>query len=198
MMKYRATTNENFYYLEAKKVANVLKNNKELSRTELFKYVKENDLLEANNERNLKKKFQTVYKRISVLNDFLINRLAEEAPDVGKFINLVSIVLNEKIVFDFMYEILQEKYVLMDKNINDHEFIKFFSEKSEQIEEVSKWTEVSKKKLIVKIKTYLSEARYLVKGKEQNWRITNPLIPGDITKNIRMEYGQEISKALLV
>ncbi len=199
-MIYRAATSENFYYIEAKRVANVLKHNPNFTREELFNYIEENDLLEANNSQNLNKKFRTVYKRLNSLNSFLIEKLAEESPDIAKFINFVSIVLNEKIVYDFIEEVIKDKVLLLDKKIENMEFNKFLIEKGEQEEEVSKWTESSRKKIIVKLKKYLIEAGYLVKkdSRTKEFSISRPLIPMDIIDNIKKEYGENITKSLLL
>lgn len=198
-MKYRALTNENFYYLETKRVAMLIKKNKGISKEELFEYLKENEILEANNEKNFKSKFLTIYKRLSSLNEVLIERIAEESSDIGKFINLLSIILNEKIVFDFINEVIKKRYFLLDKVIDNIDFNKFMSEKSEEIEEVSKWTEASKKKIIVRLKTYFVESGYLMKSKfnTSEYKISRPLIPMDILKNIEIEYGEVILEAIL-
>lgn len=199
-MIYRALTNENFYYIEIKNVAITLVNNPKFNKDDLMKYIKENDLIEANNENNFKKKFGTIYKRISSLNSFLIMKLAYEPTDISKFINLLSIILNEKIVFDFINEVIREKYYLMDRCIDNMEFNKFLNEKAEQVEEVRKWSEASKKKIIIRIKNYLTESGYLIKKESRTifFTISRPLIPMDIIDNIKYEYGINIIKGSLL
>lgn len=199
-MKYRAATSENFYYIEAKRLASVMSINKEFSKEELEAYIRELDILETNTDNNFRKKFTSIYRRLTSLNEILIERLIEEPADIGKFINLLSIVLNDKILFDFLNEVLREKYFLMDKSIMNDEFNSFMSGKIDQEEKIAKWSEASRKKIIVKIKAYLVETGYLVKKslKSKEFNISKPLIPMDILSIIKNYYGEKILKALLL
>ena len=90
-MKYRAITSENFYYTDIKRTAKIVMD-KRYSREELIEIIKEKGIIEYNTEYNFNKKFLSINKRINKLNEFLIIKLAEESPDIGKFINLFSIV----------------------------------------------------------------------------------------------------------
>ena len=116
-MIYRAITDENFYYLDIKKVARVF--NKFDSYEELKKNIIENQILEYSSERNFQIKMKVINRRLKVLNDFLLNTLATETSEVGKVVNLLSIILNEKIVFDFMYEVFLPKYKSSDYFISN-------------------------------------------------------------------------------
>ena len=91
-MIYRAITDENFYYLDIKKVARVF--NKFDSYEELKKNIIENQVLEYSSERNFQIKMKVINRRLKVLNDFLLNTLASETSEVGKVVNLLSIILN--------------------------------------------------------------------------------------------------------
>ena len=198
-MKYRAVTSENFDYIEAKIVAQVMNRNKITNKNELFEYIKENKLIEGSNEKNLRKRFGTIFKRLSSMNNFLIEKLVEESPDIGKFINLFSIVINEKILFDFINEVLREKYLLLDKVIDKSDFIRFMSIKSEQIDKVNNWSDETKKKVSSQMKNYLEESGYLISTEKRmkEMIISKPLIPIDILENIKENYGNEILKALI-
>ena len=69
-MIYRAITDENFYYLDIKKVARVF--NKFDSYEELKKNIIENQILEYSSERNFQIKMKVINRRLKVLNDFLL------------------------------------------------------------------------------------------------------------------------------
>jgi len=194
-MKYRAITSENFYYTDIKRTAKIVMGNK-YSREELIKMIKDNGIIEYNTEYNFNKKFLSIYKRLNKLDDFLITKLAEESPDIGKFINLFSIVLNEKIFYDFFNEVIKEKYFLLDYYISNDEFISFMNEKEEQEEEIKNWSSETKRKIIVKIKAFLVESGYLAKT-DTEFKIIRPLIPDDIISNIEQKYNKNILRILL-
>ena len=194
-MKYRAITSENFYYTDIKRTAKIVMG-KRYSREELIEIIKEKGIIEYNTEYNFNKKFLSINKRINKLNEFLIIKLAEESPDIGKFINLFSIVLNERIFYDFFNEVIKEKYFLLDYYITNDEFISFMNEKEEQEEEIKNWSSETKRKIIVKIKAFLVESGYLVKTKT-GYKIIRPLIPDDIISNIEQNYDKNILRILL-
>ena len=194
-MKYRAITSENFYYTDIKRTAKIVMD-KRYSREELIEIIKEKGIIEYNTEYNFNKKFLSINKRINKLNEFLIIKLAEESPDIGKFINLFSIVLNERIFYDFFNEVIKEKYFLLDYYITNDEFISFMNEKEEQEEEIKNWSSETKRKIIVKIKAFLVESGYLVKTKT-GYKIIRPLIPDDIISNIEQNYDKNILRILL-
>ena len=194
-MKYRAITSENFYYTDIKRTAKIVMG-KRYSREELIEIIKEKGIIEYNTEYNFNKKFLSINKRINKLNEFLIIKLAEESPDIGKFINLFSIVLNERIFYDFFNEVIKEKYFLLDYYITNDEFISFMNEKEEQEEEIKNWSSETKRKIIVKIKAFLVESGYLVKT-ETGYKIIRPLIPDDIISNIEQNYDKNILRILL-
>ncbi len=194
-MKYRAITSENFYYTDIKRTAKIVMD-KRYSREELIEIIKEKGIIEYNTEYNFNKKFLSINKRINKLNEFLIIKLAEESPDIGKFINLFSIVLNERIFYDFFNEVIKEKYFLLDYYITNDEFISFMNEKEEQEEEIKNWSSETKRKIIVKIKAFLVESGYLVKT-ETGYKIIRPLIPDDIISNIEQNYDKNILRILL-
>ena len=194
-MKYRAITSENFYYTDIKRTAKIVMD-KRYSREELIEIIKEKGIIEYNTEYNFNKKFLSINKRINKLKECLIIKLAEESPDIGKFINLFSIVLNERIFYDFFNEVIKEKYFLLDYYITNDEFISFMNEKEEQEEEIKNWSSETKRKIIVKIKAFLVESGYLVKT-ETGYKIIRPLIPDDIISNIEQNYDKNILRILL-
>ena len=194
-MKYRAITSENFYYTDIKRTAKIVINNK-YSKEELIKIVKERGIIEYNTEYNFNKKFLSIYKRLNKLNDFLITKLAEDSPDIGKFINLFSILLNEKIFYDFFNEVIKEKYFLLDYYISNEEFVNFMNEKEDQEEEIRAWSDETRRKILVKIKGFLLEAGYLTKI-DKGFKIIRPLIPDDILSNIEQNYNKNILRILL-
>lgn len=193
-MIYRAITDENFYYLDMKKIAKVYK--KFDSYEELKKNIIDNQILEYSSERNFQIKMKVINRRLKVLNDFLLNKLAIEISEIGKIINLLSIVLNEKIVFDFMYEVFLPKYKSSDYFVSNSTFSTFMNEKSEQEAEVAKWSEASKKKIISKLKAYFIDSGYLIKD-GNDYRLLRPLVPEEILENIKDSYKSVILEALL-
>jgi hypothetical protein len=194
-MEYRAITSENFYYNEMKKVARAVVENPAILE-ELREYLLEKDLMDSTSEYNFKKKLGAVKKRINVLTPELIKSMAEEDPNIGRFINFYSILLNERIILEFMDEVVKPKYYGYDSHLYESEIIGFILEKGDHSEKVHGWSEAAKKKMAVKIKNFMKEAGYLLEEKGE-LVITRPIIPYDIIEMIGYRGHKNILAAML-
>ena len=194
-MKYRAITSENFYLTEIRSVARALI--RDWSRKEKLKeFLLDENLLDADTESNFNKKFLSISKRINGLPKKLIELMSEEDSDIGRFLNLYAICSCERIIFEFMNEVIRNKYRVSDYYFFESDFREFMIQKSEEDDTVNSWSEAGKKKVIVKIKNFLIEGNFLRK-EEEHYRIIKPIIPNYIL-NILEEYGDnKILKAML-
>jgi len=194
-MKYRGITGENFYFLELKRaVKYVLKypeieNYKESFRSE--------DILDCKSESNFNKKYSTVNKRMQYLTFNLKENLNEVDVVTGKFINLYAILCSERIIAEFMDEVIKEKYKVFDYYIKDLDFKKFMELKADQSEIVDNWTEAGKKKMIVKIKNFILEGGFLVKEGDKLYKIVRPIVFTDIIDEIKENGNKKILAAML-
>ena len=194
-MKYRGITGENFYFLELKRaVKYVLKypeieNYKESFRSE--------DILDCKSESNFNKKYSTVNKRMQYLTFKLKENLNEVDVVTGKFINLYAILCSERIIAEFMDEVIKEKYKVFDYYIKDLDFKKFMELKADQSEIVDNWTEAGKKKMIVKIKNFILEGGFLVKEGDKLYKIVRPIVFTDIIDEIKENGNKKILAAML-
>lgn len=194
-MKYRGITGENFYFLELKRaVKYVLKypeieNYKESFRNE--------DILDCKSESNFNKKYSTVNKRMQYLTFNLKENLNEVDIVTGKFINLYAILCSERIIAEFMDEVIKEKYKVFDYYIKDLDFKKFMELKADQSEIVDNWTEAGKKKMIVKIKNFILEGGFLVKEGDKLYKIVRPIVFTDIIDEIKENGNKKILAAML-
>ena len=194
-MKYRAITSENFYLAEIRSVARDLI--QDWSRKENLKeFLLDENLLDADTESNFNKKFLTISKRINCLPKELIKLMSEEDSDIGRFLNLYAICSCERIIFEFMNEVIRNNYRVANYYLFETDFKEFMTQKSEENGTVNSWSEAGKKKVIVKIKNFLIEGNFLRK-EEEHYRIIKPIIPNYILDSLE-SYGEiRILKAML-
>lgn len=161
-MRYRAITGENFYFAELKNTCKfILENSEKIADEDIREELRINDILDCKSESNFKKKYQTINKRLGSLNKNLMEKIIAENIATGKFINLYAILVSEKFISEFMDEIIRTKYIALDYSLNEQDFRSYLEHKSEQSEDVESWSESGKKKMLSKIKTFLSEGGYL-------------------------------------
>src|SRR5699024_5096877 len=99
-----------------------------------------------------------VIKRMKVLDDFLIQKIAYGDLDTSKQIVFYSILKTDRLFFEFVQEVYKEKVNLKNNIITDKDFNLFFYSKKEQNERVNSWSEQTVKKLIQVYKYILVES----------------------------------------
>ena len=147
-MVYRAILDESFLNLEMIQVAQNIKGKEIL---DLRKLLLEGDILDYSSQNNLKRKSGSLVKRFLVLDEFLLNQLTDADISTTEFITFYSIVKNERIIFDFLNEIIFSNYIKLKKYITKDEIDNFIIEKARQVEEVNKWTDATKQRMKNKI-----------------------------------------------
>jgi hypothetical protein len=134
-----------FLFLEMKKAANLvlqgLKDN-EIKEKALY-----DNIFQVNTEARRKEITSMVLKRIKVLDEVLLHKLAHGDIETGKLIVLYTIMKTDRLFFEFMNEVFKEKLIVKDYVIEDKDFNIFFDRKREQSEKVAAWDDYTFYKL---------------------------------------------------
>lgn len=192
-MEYRAITAENFYLIEIKNTCKFILENK--LEEDLKKMLKANNILETVSESNFSKKFNTINKRLKFLTDNLKKQIVNTDLTSARFINLYSILCNERFILEFLEEVVKEKYDNYDYSIKESDFLSYLATKSEQSEIINNWTEAGKRKMLVKIKNFLTEGGYLEKNKD-GYKILKPIVDLAVIDEIKENGNKKILKIM--
>ncbi len=192
-MEYRAITGENFYLIEMKNTCKFILENK--VEENLKNLLKVNNILETVSESNFSKKFNTINKRLKSLTDNLKKQIVDTDLASARFINLYSILCNERFILEFLEEVVKEKYDNYDYSIKESDFLSYLATKSEQSEIINNWTEAGKRKMLVKIKNFLTEGGYLEKNKD-GYKIIKPIIDLAVIDEIKENGNKKILKIM--
>lgn len=195
-MEYRVIPEENFYLKEIKNTCKLIIN-LNLNFENLKEKLKEFDSLEATSENNFVKKFKSISKRVAILSPNLKKFLIEKNIESSSFINLYSILSVERLIAEFMDEVIKNKYYNFDYNVYEKDFREFILSKEEQSEKVNNWSEASKKKMITKIKAFLIEAGFLKKEKDGSYKIIKPIVDADVIDEIKTNGNKQILEIML-
>ena len=194
-MKYRAITSENFYYKELKNTAILLKTNS-VPFEEAKELIKEKDILDTKSIANFNKKFLSISKRYNALSEELRDMLCDADSDSGKFINFYAILLAERIVLEFVDEVIRENFSRLNYQLSNSDFINFMKHKQEQSEEVASWSQAGRDKVITKLKNFSVEAGYLEKNND-GFLIKKPVVDTSVINAIENQSGSKFLKILL-
>ena len=192
-MEYRAITAENFYLIEMRNTCTFSLENK--SEEDLKNLLKANNILETVSESNFSKKFNTINKRLKSLTDNLKKQIVDTDLASVRFINLYSILCNERFILEFLEEVVKEKYDNYDYYIKESDFSNYMETKSEQSKVIESWTVEGKKKMLVKVKNFLTEGGYLEKNKA-GYKIIKPIIDLAVIDEIKENGNKKILKIM--
>ena len=192
-MEYRAITAENFYLIEMRNTCKFILENK--TEEDLKNLLKVNNILETVSESNFSKKFNTINKRLKSLTNNLKKQIVNTDLTSARFINLYSILCNERFILEFLEEVVKEKYNNYDYSIKESDFSNYMETKSEQSKVIESWTVEGKKKMLVKVKNFLTEGGYLEKNKD-GYKIIKPIVDLVVIDEIKENGNRKILKIM--
>ena len=192
-MEYRAITAENFYLIEMKNTCKFILENK--VEEDLKKMLKANNILETVSESNFSKKFNTINKRLKSLTDNLKKQIVNTDLTSARFINLYSILCNERFILEFLEEVVKEKYDNYGYYIKESDFSNYMETKSEQSKVIQNWTAEGKRRMLIKVKNFLTEGGYLEKDKE-GYKIIKPIVDLAVIDEIKENGNKKILKIM--
>ena len=192
-MEYRAITAENFYLIEMRNTCKFILENK--VEEDFKKILKANNILETVSESNFSKKFNTINKRLKSLTDNLKKQIVDTDLTSARFINLYSILCNERFILEFLEEVVKEKYDNYDYYIKEGDFSNYMETKSEQSKVIQNWTAEGKRKMLVKVKNFLTEGGYLEKNKD-GYKIIKPIVDLAVIDEIKENGNKKILKIM--
>ncbi len=109
--------------------------------------IKENNLLMKIKESTFKREFVEIKKRLSTLNPSQLNLLINGDLDETKAMIFLSLVKTYSFFFDFINEVVRNKYLMFDYLLTDSDYIKFFNAKSFIHEELNNISDITAKKV---------------------------------------------------
>lgn len=192
-MEYRAITAENFYLIEMRNTCKFILENK--LEGDLKKSLKANNILETVSESNFSKKFNTINKRLKSLTDNLKKEIIDTDLASAKFINLYSILCNERFILEFLEEVVKEKYDNFDYSIKESDFSNYMETKSEQSKVIQNWTAEGKRRMLIKVKNFLIGGGYLEKNKD-GYKILKPIVDLAVIDEIKENGNKKILKIM--
>lgn len=174
MQKYSSTLKSiSYLYPEMKKASMLVLGGYDLEEIR-EKAIKDNIFM-MNSESRKKQITSNIIKRLEILDDCLIQKIAYGDLDTSKQIVFYSILKTDRLFFEFIQEVYKEKINLKNNIITDKDFNLFFHIKKEQSEQINSWTEQTIKKLIQIYKYILVESN-LAERRKKDIYVTRPLM----------------------
>lgn len=118
-----------------------------LNDKEIKQRVTEENLFQYKYESSIKRSLPSVLRRVNALDETLFQMVLEEPLETGKIINLYAIMKTDRLFFEFMDEVIREKYESNNLLIETKDLNIYFTVKAEQDNKVAGFTEKTVAKL---------------------------------------------------
>ncbi len=161
-MKYSAgIVSFSFWLYESRTTAEYLL--EDISKKDLIDLSLSENIYQVGSERRSKEMAGHLYKRFKDFSNDLLRYFVNADSNASKIFVLISIIRNDKLFFEFMYEVFREHIILGNYIIKDSDLDIFFMNKSNQSDIIENWTEKTIKRLKRIYMSFLIEAGLLEK-----------------------------------
>lgn len=164
---------ESFWFVEMKQL---IKLKHERKTWEEIKHLCENEnLLGISKSYRANRIFGYLKNRIEMLDDTLIQLFLKADVKTQKLITIYTIARKNTLFFEFLYEVYREKVILGVEELTASDINIFFKNKQTQDETISKWTDVTLKRLRSSYINFLTDAGLLTVSDKRKL-ITPPIL----------------------
>jgi hypothetical protein len=182
-LEYRSSIKStSFLFIETRKASSLaLQGFKEFEIIDMS--IKEN-IFQMKSETRKKEVASTILKRLKILDEFLLSKLANGDLETSKQIVIYAIMKTDRLFFEFMSEVYRDKIIVKEKYIADSDFNFYFQQKCEQSDSVSAWKEYTFYKIKQVVTRILFEAGF-IKNQKGDKEIKIPIIDYDLEQHLK-------------
>ncbi len=142
----------------------------------------DNNHLNKVKQGTFKREFSEIKKRLSLLTPNQLQLMIHGSYEEAEFMILLSLVKAYPYLFDFIVEVLLNKYLLFDRTLLNSDYTRFVNSKSLQHPELEKITEITSKKVKQVVFKLLEQVGLITNIK--NGIILKPFLSSEITRVI--------------
>ncbi len=139
-----------------------------------------NNIFMVKTERRRKELAYKLVARMAALDDFLLCAIADEPYNISALLSLYALMKTDRLVFEFMNEVIKDKIELMNYRLTDIELNQFMLCKSQQSEIIAKWKDENKSKVKNSLRKVLIDAGIL-----RDLGSVYMIMPPILSKNIK-------------
>lgn len=184
---------QSFWFIEMKKLIKLIADNK--TEQEIKEICIEKNLFGAAKEYRARRMYGYLWNRTKNLDATLIELFLNSDLQTQKLINLIAILKDDRLFFDFIFEVYREKSILGVPSLDNGDVNIFFKNKEIQSEDVATWTDSTKKKLSSTYLNFMTDAN-LITVIEKQKKITPPILDIALERYLEATGNISIVKAI--
>ncbi len=132
-----------------------------LNEEEIINKIVCENLFQYPTERSLRQRAKACIKRLSHLDEEMLDWVENRSIDASKQICLYAFMKDSRLIYEFMMTVIGKKYECKDFSYSKNDIVKFFSRLQEQNEQVSTWADSTINKLISVFAGVLRDVGYI-------------------------------------
>lgn len=192
--KYSARlTGNQFLYNEFKVVCSLILLG--LNKKEAEERITNENLFEYRSLKSIGKHITAVWERANYLDEHLLKMVLELPNEIGRIINLYAILKYDLLFFEFMKEVISEKFYTHQLELTRADISNFFSIKAEQSDIISEFKETTLKRLRLTYIEILAGAGYITRNDKMELNI--PSVVYQVTDYLESIGEKRYSKVML-
>lgn len=178
-----ALTREQFMFLEMRKVAQMTIQG--MTEEEILSRVYDDNLFQYLTQREIKSKCRACLKRVAQIKGMprMMEALAEGLAADGRLAALIALMLQNRLVAEFMVGVVGEKYRTLDYSLTRMDMNLFLMRLAEQDENVAGWSEQTVKRIRGVLHRCLTETGYLDDMRTE--KLNPVLLPMEMENELR-------------
>lgn len=184
---------QSFWFIEFKKIVQLIDEGK--SKEEIKYACVDENLFGAQNPYRANRMFGYLFNRASCMDDDLRELFLNSDMSTQKIINLICVLLLDRLFFDFIYEVYRDKAFLGVDSITITDVNIFFRDKALQSDEVANWNDSTTRHLRNNYTGFMADAGLLEKDGAA-FKITIPLLDFSLEMYLRSHNGEVMLKAI--
>jgi hypothetical protein len=141
---YAAFTNQGFMLREVSLTADLLRHGS--ARAEIRREAVEHDLYQIASMASRKTTVNAVLSRLEAVPPSLLEHLAEGSLDLRRLTNLYLVLLQHRLLREFIAEVVLEAFSRFSYLVSQAEVNAFMTHKQHQIPEIDSWSELTRQK----------------------------------------------------
>lgn len=194
MIKYSSgLVSESFWFVEFKKIIKL--KHEGISWEEIKDLCLKENLLGVSKEYRAKRIYGYLKNRISLLDEDIFDIFIMSDLSTQKIIDLMSIAKQNRLFFEFLYEVYREKVLLGETELTDSDINIFFNNKQQQSEDIGLWTDVTLRRLRSSYMNFMVDAGLLTVVNKQK-QITPPILDVALERYLVEKNEVQLFKAI--
>lgn len=184
---------QSFWFSETRTVIKLMAAG--ISLPEIRKRCNAENLFGMANEGRIKEVSQRITKRCEKMDDALVRIYMDSDLATQKLINLIIILRNDHLFFDFINEVYKEKNILGQFELTLEDVNVFMTRKDNESDVVAGWKDVTKRRLRNTYLNFMTDAG-LLSCENKRYTITVPIMDIVLERKLIADGEESLVKAI--